>query len=142
MADHMVLLSFARRPLTGHAWSPRSPGIPNLSAAHIEALNTLQAIAEKHAFSLKLKAGELLFWNNLALMHSRNGFTDSSDRKRHLLRLWLRNDATEKKWEIPKQLQASWQDAFDLGGRAQLWPVEPITEREYVSNQQRSSGHD
>jgi hypothetical protein len=91
---------------------------------------------------MKLKQGELLFWNNLALLHSRNGFTDSPDRRRHLLRLWLRNDATEKSWPIPEELQSSWKDAFNHAGRPQLWPIEPIKDRDYVSNRQRSSGHD
>ncbi|KAG0645687.1 Taurine hydroxylase SAT17 [Hyphodiscus hymeniophilus] len=137
-----VLLAFARRPLVGHAWSPRSPGIPTLSASHVEALYTLQNIAEKHALSMKLKRGELLFWNNLALMHSRNGFTDAPDSRRHLLRLWLRNDATVKGWTIPEELQGAWKDAYDHQGRAQLWPVETIKDREYIINQQRASGHD
>lgn len=92
--------------------------------------------------SMKLKPGDMLFWNNLALLHSRKGFTDSPENRRHLLRLWLRNDATEKNWSIPRELQASWKEAFDLAGREQLWPIKPIKDRDYITNQQRASGHD
>lgn len=141
MRDEKVLLSFSRRPLVGSASSPRSPGIPDLSTSHIEAINTLQSVAEQHMVSMKLKPGDLLFWNNLSLLHSRRGFTDSPDRRRHLLRLWLRNDATEKNWSIPEELQASWKDAFDHAERPQMWPIEPIKDRDYICNQQRSSGH-
>jgi hypothetical protein len=77
----------------------------------------------------------------MAILHARTGFTDSPNNRRHLLRLWLRNDATEKNWPIPEELQVSWNNAFDHAGRPQLWPVEPIRERDYAVNQQRSSGH-
>jgi len=139
--DDRVLFSFSRRPLVGNASSPRSPGIPDLSASHVEAINAIHFAAERHALSMKLKPGDLLFWNNMAILHARTGFTDSPDRRRHLLRLWLRNDATERNWPIPEELQASWNNAFDHVGRPQLWPVEPIRERDYIANQQRSSGH-
>ncbi|PMD25538.1 Clavaminate synthase-like protein, partial [Hyaloscypha hepaticicola] len=139
--EDKVLLSFSRRPLVGNATSPRSPGIPELSDAHVEALNAVHFAAERHSLSMKLKAGDVLFWNNLAMVHARKGFTDSPGHQRHLIRLWLRNDDTEKGWPIPEELQAAWNEAFDHAGRSQLWPVEPIRERAYIANQQRSSGH-
>jgi hypothetical protein len=139
--DENVLLSFSRRPLVGNASSPRSPHIPDLSAPHVEAINAVQFAAERHALSMKLKAGDLLFWNNLALLHARSGFTDSPGKRRHLLRLWLRNDETEKYGPIPAELKASWDDAFNHAGRPQLWPLEPIKDRDYVIKQTRSSGH-
>ncbi len=142
LPEERVFLSFSRRPLVGNASSPRSQNIPDLSDSHVEAINAIQFAAEQHMLSIKLKPGDLLFWNNLALLHSRTGFTDSPDRRRHLLRIWLRNDITERNWPIPEELQASWNEAFNHAGRPQLWPIEPIREREYIINQQRSSGHD
>jgi hypothetical protein len=139
--EDKVLLSFSRRPLVGNATSPRSPGIPDLSDAHVEALNAVHFAAERHSLSMKLKAGDVLFWNNLAMVHARKGFTDSPGHRRHLIRLWLRNDDTEKGWPIPEELQAAWDEAFNHAGRSQLWPVDPIRERAYIANQQRSSGH-
>jgi hypothetical protein len=136
------MLSFSRRPLVGNASSPRTPDIPDLSGSQIEALNMVQTVAEQHAVSMKLKPGDMLFWNNLALLHSRSGFTDSPERRRHLLRLWLRNAESEKNWPIPLDLQAAWSEAFDHAGRPQSWPIEPIRDRGYIANQQRSSGHD
>ncbi|PVH70324.1 Clavaminate synthase-like protein [Cadophora sp. DSE1049] len=142
VADDKVLLSFSRRPLVGSMSSPRSSGIPDLSSGHVEALNAVQFVGEQHAMSTKLKAGEMLFWNNLAMLHSRAGFTDAPGHRRHLLRLWLRNDDTVSGWPLPSELQASFEDAFEHAGRSQLWPIQPITERAYICNQQRSSGHD
>ena len=136
-----VLFSFSRRPLVGNASSPRTPGIPELSSSHVEAINSIQFAAERNCLSIKLRPGEMLFWNNMELLHSRTGFTDSPNKKRHLLRLWLRNDATESSVQIPKELKSSWDDAFKHEGRPQLWPIEPIRELAYIFNQQRSSGH-
>ncbi|PMD57402.1 Clavaminate synthase-like protein [Hyaloscypha bicolor E] len=141
--EDRVILSFSRRPLVGNATSPRTPGIPDLSAAQVEALNAVQFAAEEHALAKKLKTGDMLFWNNMAMLHARKGWTDSPNSRRHLVRLWLRNDDTEKRWPIPEELQAgtAWNEAFDHAGRSQLWPVAPIRERAYIANQQRSSGH-
>jgi hypothetical protein len=36
-----------------------------------------------------LEPGEILFWHNFAVLHARDAFTDSADRRRLLLRLWL-----------------------------------------------------
>lgn len=99
----------------------------------------VQMVAEKQALVLNLEPGEMVFWNNLGLLHSRNGFTDTATQKRHLIRLWLHND--EHAWSLPRELQEKWQDAFDNPSRKQLWPLEPIADREYISTQQRSCGH-
>ncbi|KAG4442198.1 hypothetical protein IFR05_002308 [Cadophora sp. M221] len=141
IADDKVLISFVRRPLVGSMSSPRSRGIPDLSDAQVDALNAVQFVGEQHAMSTKLKAGEMLFWNNLALLHSRAGFTDAPDHRRHLVRLWLRNDATETGWPTPAELTASSGDRFEHAGQSQLWPLEPISSREYICNQQRACGH-
>jgi hypothetical protein len=141
MPNQNVLFSFSRRPLVGNASSPRSADIPDLPSSHVEAINAIHFAAERHALSMKLQPGDLLVWNNLALMHGRTGFTDSPENKRHLIRLWLRNEATENAWPIPENLQIQWSDAFEHAGRPQLWPLEPIRDQSYISTQQRSSGY-
>ena len=107
--------------------------------AQVEALKAVQMLAERHALRLDLEPGDLLFLNNLGLLHARNGFTDSSEQKRHLIRLWLHND--EQAWPIPLAIRQPWEDAFQNSSQTQLWPLEPITDRQYVTTQQRSSGH-
>jgi hypothetical protein len=141
MPNRNAILSFSRRPLVGSTSSPRSADVPQLSSSHVEALNIVQSIADRHSVSMKLKPGDLLIWNNLALMHGRSAFTDSSAEKRHLIRVWLRNEETEKDWPIPEDLAPKWIDAFEHSGRSQLWPLEPIRENSYICAQQRSSGY-
>ena len=137
--DGKVVFSFSRRPLLGSATSPRSETIPELSDDKVEALNVVQALAEHHSLVLDLEAGDVLFWNNLGLLHARNGFTDSVDNRRHLVRIWLHDDALG--WEIPRAIREAWSEAFHQDDRQQLWPLEPISDRLYISTQQRSSGH-
>jgi Taurine catabolism dioxygenase TauD, TfdA family len=134
-----IILSFSRRPLVGSATSPRSSEIPRTTAAQAEALNVIQKIAENHALTLELEPGEMLFWNNMGLLHCRNGFTDTADSKRHLVRLWIHDE--ESAWQVPEELSKAWEEAYDHAGRNQLWPLDPIVDRHYVSTQQRSSGH-
>lgn len=99
----------------------------------------VQLLAEENALVLDLEAGDMLFWNNLGLLHARNGFTDSPSHRRHLMRIWLHNDKLG--WAIPQQLRQAWNEAFEGDGRQQSWPLEPITDRSYISTQQRQSGH-
>lgn len=134
-----VVFSFSRRPLLGSATSPRSKGIPDLSDKQVEALNMIQLLAEDNALVLDLEPGDMFFWNNLGLLHARNGFTDSHSRRRHLVRIWLHNDSLS--WAIPPQIRQPWNEAFEQDAEQQLWPLEPITDRSYISTQQRSSGH-
>ncbi|KAI9776641.1 MAG: hypothetical protein M1839_009447 [Geoglossum umbratile] len=134
-----VILSFSRRPLLGSSTSPRSKGIPDLTNEQVEALNLVHFVAEEHAVTIKLGKGDVIFWNNLGLLHCRKGFTDSAEHKRHLIRLWLHDE--NNAWSIPQELRGAWQDSYIHAGRQQHWPVEPIIDREYVSTQQRASGH-
>lgn len=67
-----------------------------LSDLEKEALDTFEAIADSKDFRLDLviEPGEASFTNNCCVLHTRTAFEDSPDpdQKRHLLRLWLRED--------------------------------------------------
>lgn len=68
-----------------------------LSDLEKEALDTFEAIADSRDFRLDLviEPGEASFTNNCCVLHTRTAFEDSPDpeQKRHLLRLWLREDS-------------------------------------------------
>ncbi|BAK66237.1 hypothetical protein SLG_15620 [Sphingobium sp. SYK-6] len=57
----------------------------------VEALRCLFAIAKRPEFmiSFTLQPGEIVFWHNFRVMHSRTSFRNSPGRERTLLRLWL-----------------------------------------------------
>lgn len=71
----------------------RFEGVAPLTAAQVEALDLLDALAEDPAFHLELdfRPGDIQLVNNHLLFHDRTAFEDWPEppRRRHLLRLWL-----------------------------------------------------
>ena len=64
------------------------PGVPGLTQAQSNALETFNSVAERVSVSIALRAGDVEFLNNHVVLHTRTQFTD--DRPgRHLLRVWL-----------------------------------------------------
>jgi len=64
------------------------------------------------------------FANNLSIFHARDGFTNTEDKQRHLIRLWLRDP--ENAWETPEPLRERWAKVY--GGvqeEKQVFPLEP-----------------
>ena len=66
---------------------------PRLTAAHVEALDLLDALTNDPAlnFLMTLQPGDIQLVHNHTLLHDRTAFVDGPDaaRRRHLLRLWL-----------------------------------------------------
>jgi Taurine catabolism dioxygenase TauD, TfdA family len=137
-----MVFAFSRRVLTGSKVSPRSKGIPAMTDAQADALDTIHFTAEKHCLTLDGQVGDILFWNNMSIIHAREGFVDGgpNKQKRHLLRLWLRNE--ELSWETPDPLKSAWNVAYGSDDISEeKWPIEPIKDRDHVTTQRRSSGH-
>ena len=71
-------------------------GHVTLTDKEIEALDYMEEVANRPEVRIQflMEPGEILFVNNCLILHSRTEFIDSSDHalKRHLLRLWLRQD--------------------------------------------------
>ncbi|KZP33619.1 Clavaminate synthase-like protein [Athelia psychrophila] len=123
-ADGKLVIQYARRALTGFQGLPRSAGIPPLSEAQAEALDTLHFLAERYALSLDFQRGDIQYVNNLSVFHARDGFRDDEAHTRHLVRLWLRNE--ELAWQIPAYLDASWQrQYYALDPEKQVFALEP-----------------
>lgn len=71
----------------------RFPDAPRLTAAHVEALDMFDSLADDpklHMF-MEFKPGDVQLVHNHTLLHDRTGFVDwpERERRRHLLRLWL-----------------------------------------------------
>ncbi len=69
------------------------PGVPVLSAAHIELLDLIDSLAADPALHLNMDfaPGDIQLLSNHTILHSRTAYEDfdEPERKRHLLRLWL-----------------------------------------------------
>ncbi|KAH8724763.1 hypothetical protein GQ44DRAFT_682710 [Phaeosphaeriaceae sp. PMI808] len=122
-----LIIQYARRTFTGFLGLPRSNKIPPLSEAQAEALDALHFLAEKHALGLDFQKGDIQFVNNLSIFHARDGFTNSKEQQRHLVRLWLRDP--EHAWKIPEVLKGRWAKVYDGVGEGneerQVFPLEP-----------------
>ncbi|MBN9220498.1 MAG: TauD/TfdA family dioxygenase [Mesorhizobium sp.] len=71
----------------------RFPGAMRLTAAHVEALDLFDHLANDPELnlSMRLRPGDMQFVYNHSLLHDRMRFRDwpEPDKRRHMLRLWL-----------------------------------------------------
>lgn len=65
------------------------PGVPELTPEQNEALAAFNAVADGVAVSVDLEPGDVEYFNNHVVLHTRTGFTDRQGSGRHLLRVWL-----------------------------------------------------
>ena len=138
--EDRLFLNFSRRLLTGSAQSPRTPNIPAMTEAQAEALDAVHFIAERHSVVIDMLPGDLRFMNNLAILHCRDAFTDSDRTKRHLVRLWLRND--ELAWSLPPGLQMASDRVFaDMPDIEEQWNIDPVVSEKVMLNRKSSCGH-
>ncbi|KAJ3962407.1 hypothetical protein N0V92_000884 [Colletotrichum tropicale] len=94
-----------------------------------EALDTLHFLGEKFAVSLDFQKGDIQYANNMGIFHARDGFTDTQEQQRHLLRQWLRDP--EYAWETPEPLKERWGQLYDgVTPEAQVFPLEPFIRSE------------
>lgn len=98
--EHGPGFQFSRRPLTGAHFSPHHPLVPAMTEVQAEALDMVYFLAKEHALEIQLQKGDMQIFNNFAMLHARSSFVDDEqgqDKKRHMLRLWLRNE--KKAWK-------------------------------------------
>lgn len=78
-----------------HAYS--LPGVPPMSAAQREALDLYKETIRECAAEIPFSPGDVQFLNNYVTMHTRRAYEDwpEPSRKRHLLRLWLSDPASQ-----------------------------------------------
>src|ERR1043166_7453336 len=69
------------------------PGVPPLTPAQKEAIALYREIVDEFAADIEFKKGDIQFLANHVTLHSRRAFEDwpEKHRRRHLLRLWLRD---------------------------------------------------
>jgi len=124
-----LIFNFFNGALLGSRANPRPPNLPPLTPSQISALYILQDLAEKYHLSIPLQVGDIHFVNNLAVLHRRDAFEIEPGKKRHLVRMWLRN--AELGWELPDLLrrECGWDEAFAEDGdedRDEVWHIEPM----------------
>ena len=107
-----------------------------------EALDMVQFSAAKHCLSMPLRAGDIQIVNNFAVFHSRDAFVDGQkqNEKRHMLRLWLRNE--ELAWATPSCLQEGWANVYGHSGWVDTarFKVTPNLQRDRIVSRKYTCG--
>ncbi len=83
------------RGVSTHVYKSQGmPGVAPFTPKQIEALDYVKKMVDELAFDMEFRQGDIQILNNHVTLHSRRGFEDwpEPERKRHLLRLWLRDD--------------------------------------------------
>lgn len=119
---------FSRGALIRSPQKFRLADVPLLSRRQGAALDAVHFSAEGMAYRVEYQKGDVIFINNRRVLHGREGFQDGDDGKRHMLRLWLRDE--ELAGTPPKPLDGVWEAAFAAGEEAQVeteeggcWPL-------------------
>ncbi|KAK1725131.1 TfdA family taurine catabolism dioxygenase TauD [Colletotrichum acutatum] len=132
-----LAVQYARRYFVGYGALPRSEEIPPISEAQAEALDTLHYLGEKFAVNLDFQKGDIQYANNMGIFHARDGFTDTQEQQRHLLRQWLRDP--EYGWETPEPLKERWAQLYEgVTPDAQIFPLDPFIRSEGNKSKGRS----
>lgn len=101
----------------------RFPEVPRLTPLQVEALDLMDALCNDPAFHLDMQfePGDMQFLCNYTVLHSRGEYEDwpEPERKRHLLRLWLRTPGFAR---LPPAFADRNEDMIAWQGR----PREPV----------------
>jgi hypothetical protein len=107
-----------------------------ITDAQEKALAELNRFAGDGSFSVPSQTGDILFVNNLGILHKRDAYKDAGTyidddmnvhdiyvdadtdtdshaveiRRRWLMRLWLRNDKLG--WKVPEAMKTPWKEAY------------------------------
>lgn len=113
--DGQLQVNFAATFIGGNAEYPLSGAAPLLSADQQYALDALTDAANQNRVRISQRVGDILFVNNYAILHARDGWVDSVEslkHRRYMMRLWLRD--TKHGWKSATSLQRRLDDNFDL----------------------------
>jgi hypothetical protein len=113
--------------------------MPPITEAQAEALDALHFLAERFAVTLDFQKGDIQFANNLSIFHARDGFKNNTEKQRHLVRLWLRDD--ELRWEIPELLGPRFDKVYkDVKPERQVFPLEPYVRSSAAGKGEKNGG--
>ena len=108
------MFNFSRYPLCGFRGYKRNKSLPAPSEAQLEALDAVHFFAEKNSMPLPTKTGDMLYLNNMSMLHAREPFEDQGTKglgsRRHMLKLQLRDP--KRMWRLPANLVTLWRFLF------------------------------
>lgn len=126
--DGKAEINYGRSFVAGHTKYPLSAGAPPLSEAQRRSLDVLADTARLHGFQLDTQVGDILFVNNLSILHGRSAYRDDprpgAQAVRHVLRLFLRD---QESWPVAPSLK--YLDDADM------WKSRPESQKLFTSSE-------
>ena len=109
--NQKVFLQSFRRPFSGFGNTARSSQLPPITETQMISLDELHYVAFKDCFVLNFEDGDLLWFNNLALLHARDTYqVRTEDEQRHLLKIIVRDQT--RGWEVPPAMSDQWRELY------------------------------
>ncbi|KAK3075905.1 hypothetical protein LTR53_000334 [Teratosphaeriaceae sp. CCFEE 6253] len=118
-----ILLRFSRYGVTG--WQRmRNPDLPTPTQAQLDALDAVQSTGQANGFPLPIAKGDMLFVNDMAIMHARRGFSEHGQYlKRHLVKMFFHDPA--QGWTVPASVEGERERMYGPnrpdGSRSESW---------------------
>jgi len=117
-------MRFSRYPITGFSARKRNPSLPPVTTAQAEAIDAVQFIANKNAIALPWGKGDIVFINDMAIMHARDSFSEGGvSKKRHLLKFYLRDP--KQSWPVSATVEGALNKIYgpnrEDGTRDETW---------------------
>ncbi|KAI8808193.1 putative TfdA family oxidoreductase [Cladochytrium replicatum] len=118
--NNRIVAAIARRSVTGYGIWGRHKSLPRATEEQKEALDTLHFLGEKHGLTIPIRRGDIQFLNNYEVFHARQGYEDSEENTRHLVRLWLKSERIE--WKNSEHLNGK-KERYESNG-TEKWNFE------------------
>lgn len=122
-----LMIQASRSRLYGIPTRPRPDCLPPLSTQQVEAVDSLHIVATEVARRFELRSGDMMFFNNMRMMHARDSFIDGEEcdntTKRYLLRLILKDDREAAIWDRPVQMEPTWKELYDHRDDMEVIPI-------------------
>ncbi|KAF2473831.1 Clavaminate synthase-like protein [Lindgomyces ingoldianus] len=128
-ASGRLAIQASRSRIFGTATRLRPNYLPSLTAKQIEAVDALHAAGQEVSRRFDFKSGDMMFCNNLRLMHARDSFLDGNEdentTKRYLLRLILHDERNDSRWDVPDKLKNTWKELYDHEDEEEIFTIHP-----------------
>ncbi|KAF2676403.1 Clavaminate synthase-like protein [Lentithecium fluviatile CBS 122367] len=115
-----VIFSNGKQVIAQLVWAPFVKRPEYMTAERKRALTTVNDLATKMCVKIDTQVGDIQLMNNLAMIHARESFTDTATKRRHLVRLGIRDP--EQCWKRPKGYEAQFETAYLIPLDEQIMP--------------------
>lgn len=134
-----VAMRFSRYPITGYSGRERNAALPAPTQRQIEAIDAVHFMAAENAIPLPMGKGDIVFINDMAILHAREPFSEGGVRlQRHLLKFYLRDP--EQNWSVPPTAADALRKIYGPncgdGTRKEMWcpSYGPSAENDWTAN--------